>query len=115
MEEENVQLSKGYKIFLLDDFGFEICTISEVYDNYIILKEHPYQEYFIDKNKKNTIFVEYESGYSYSTHEFEYAIKGDYSENFIRKLENAITDVKTQIEKITNECSRLESIKEFII
>ena len=28
MEEENVQLNKGYN-FLLNDFGFEICTISE--------------------------------------------------------------------------------------
>ena len=35
----------------MDDFGFEICTISEVYDNYIILKEHPYQEY-AEKGKK---------------------------------------------------------------
>ena len=36
----------------MDDFGFEICTISEVYDNYIILKEHPYQEYAEEGKKQ---------------------------------------------------------------
>ena len=54
MEEENVQLSKGYN-FLLDDFGFEICTISEVLEDLLKTSKLPED---VDKEFSNKLLIE---------------------------------------------------------
>lgn len=103
-------IQPGYKIILYDGREFEECTVSKISDRYITLKEHPYYEYFYGE-KDHTLFIEFESGYSYDTIEYYYAIKGDSTEFFKEKLKEAIGE---QEKRIDSMAKKLENYKEML-
>ena len=103
-------IQPGYKIILYDGRAFDECTVSYVSEKYILIKEHPYYEYFFGE-KDYTLFIEFESGYSYDTIEYSYAIKGDSTELFKEQLEDAI---KEQEKRIVSMTKKLENYKEML-
>lgn len=103
-------IQPGYKIILYDGRVFEERTVAYVSEKYIMIKEDPYYEYFFGE-KDHTLFIEFESGYSYDTIEYSYAIKGSSTELFKEQLEDAI---KEQEKRIVSMTKKLENYKEML-
>ena len=103
-------IQPGCKIILYDGRVFEECTVAYVSEKYIMIKEDPYYEYFFGE-KDHTLFIEFESGYSYDTIEYSYAIKGSSTELFKEQLEDAIKEQEKRIVSMTN---KLENYKEML-
>ena len=95
-------IQPGYKIILYDGRVFDECTVAYVSEKYIMIKEHPYYEYFFGE-KDHTLFIEFESGYSYDTIEYYYAIKGSSTELFKEQLEDAIKEQEKRIVSMTKK------------
>lgn len=106
-------IQPGYKIILYDGHVFEECTVARVSENYIMIKEHPYYEYFFGE-KDHILFIEFESGYSYDTIEYSYAIKGDSSELFKEQLKEAIGEQEKRIEGIKKKLENYKEMLDFI-
>lgn len=113
MSWDTKKLQPAYKIVIFDGETFEECTIDKVYDNYLILKEHNYYSYFFGE-KENTLFIEFESGYSYDTHNYLFAIKGDSTDEFKTLIRNFINKKEEKLKKITEEIDNLKVMEEFI-
>ena len=103
-------IQPGYKIILYDGRTFDECTVSYVSEKYILIKEHPYYEYFFGE-KDHTLFIEFESGYCDDTSEYSDAVKGDSTELFKEQLEDAI---KEQEKRIASMTKKLENYKEML-
>ena len=103
-------IQPGYKIILYDGRVFDECTVAYVSEKYIMIKEHPYYEYFFGE-KDHTLFIEFESGDSYDTIEYSCAIKGSSTELFKEQLEDAI---KEQEKRIVSMTKKLENYKEML-
>ena len=106
-------IQPGYLIILYDGRTFEQCVVDRVYENYITLKEHPYYEYFYGE-RDHTLFIEFESGYSYDTIEYSYAIKGDASELFKEQLRETIEEQEKRIASMTKKLENYKGILDFI-
>ena len=106
-------IQPGYKIILYNGRVFEECTVSYVSKNYIMVKEHPHYEYFF-REKDHTLFIEFESGYSYDTTEYSYAIKGDSTELFKEQLRDAIKEQEKKIASMTKELENYKEMLNFI-
>ena len=107
------KLQPAYKVVLFDGESFEECTIDKVYDTYVTLKEHNYYNYFFGE-KENTLFIEFESGYSYDTHEYLFAIKGDSTDDFKKLIQDFINKKEQNLKKLTEEIDNLKVMEEFI-
>lgn len=113
MNSDRKKLQPAYKIVLFDGETFEECTIDKVYDNYITLKEHNYYSYFFGE-RENTLFIELESGYSYDTHNYLFAIKGDSTDEFKNLIHNFINKKEETLKTLTEEIDNLKDMEEFI-
>ena len=103
----------GDKIILYNGRVFEECTVSYVSKNYIMVKEHPHYEYFF-REKDHTLFIEFESGYSYDTTEYSYAIKGSSTELFKEQLKDTIKEQEKKIASMTKELENYKEMLNFI-
>lgn len=106
-------IQPGYKIILYDGREFKECTVNNISTRYITLKEDPYYQYFYGE-KDHTLFIEFESGYSYDTIEYSYAIKGDATEFFKERLKETIEEQEKRVIAAERKLKEYKEMFDFI-